>query len=71
MPITGEAAAHDPDAIVAAAAAADIPAARCPGVAAALRFLAARDWRVPPRVLVAGSLHLAGEVLALNGTPPE
>ncbi len=71
VPITGEAAAHDPDAIVAAAAAADIPAARCPGVAAALRFLAARDWRVPPRVLVAGSLHLAGEVLALNGTPPE
>ena len=25
----------------------------------------------PPRILIAGSLYLAGEVLALNGTPPE
>ena len=63
--------AHDPDRILAAAGAAGIPAARCPGVEAALRFLAARRWPVPPRVLVAGSLHLAGEVLGLNGTPPE
>ena len=63
--------AHDPDRILAAAAAAGIPAARCPDVPSALRFLAARGWPVLPRVLVAGSLHLAGEVLGLNGTPPE
>jgi dihydrofolate synthase/folylpolyglutamate synthase len=24
-----------------------------------------------PRILIAGSLYLAGDVLALNGTPPE
>jgi dihydrofolate synthase/folylpolyglutamate synthase len=24
-----------------------------------------------PRILITGSLYLAGEVLALNGTPPE
>ena len=24
----------------------------------------------PPRILIAGSLYLAGEVLAANGTPP-
>ena len=25
----------------------------------------------PPRLLITGSLYLAGEVLAANGTPPE
>ncbi len=29
-----------------------------------------RDWPQPPRVLICGSLYLAGEVLAANGTPP-
>ena len=38
---------------------------------AALLFVAAREWRAAPRILIAGSLYLAGEVLALNGTPPE
>ena len=63
--------AHDPDRILAAAAGWGIAGARCPDVLMALRYLAARRWPVPPRVLVAGSLHLAGEVLRLNGTPPE
>ncbi len=71
VPITGDGGAHDPDAILAGAVSAGIPAARCPDVGSALHFLAARDWPVPPRVLVTGSLHLAGEVLSLNGTPPE
>ncbi|MBH0619639.1 hypothetical protein I3A86_26500, partial [Salmonella enterica] len=62
---------HDPDRVLAAAATAGIAGARCPDVPSALRYLAARDWPVPPRVLIAGSLHLAGEVLGLNGTPPE
>jgi len=26
---------------------------------------------IPPRIVICGSLYLAGEVLALNGTPPE
>jgi hypothetical protein len=34
----------------------------------ALTFLAARNWLKPPRILITG---LAGEILALNGTPPE
>jgi dihydrofolate synthase/folylpolyglutamate synthase len=25
---------------------------------------------VPPRILITGSLYLAGRVLSLNGTPP-
>ncbi|MGL4974108.1 MAG: bifunctional folylpolyglutamate synthase/dihydrofolate synthase [Bosea sp. (in: a-proteobacteria)] len=36
----------------------------------ALREIASRSWAVPPRILICGSLYLAGEVLAANGTPP-
>ena len=36
----------------------------------ALREIAGRDWPTPPRVLICGSLYLAGEVLEANGTPP-
>ena len=28
-------------------------------------------WERPPRVLICGSLYLAGEVLAANGTLPQ
>ena len=41
-----------------------------PGVEAALRALAKLAYEVPPRVLITGSLYLAGHVLAINGTPP-
>ncbi|MBI5323382.1 folylpolyglutamate synthase/dihydrofolate synthase family protein [Bradyrhizobium sp.] len=40
------------------------------GVEAALRSLAKLAYETPPRILVTGSLYLAGHVLALNGTPP-
>ncbi len=61
-----------PAADVAAAASANgFPSAICGSVKSALLFLAARGWPTPPRILIAGSLYLAGEVLALNGTPPE
>jgi dihydrofolate synthase/folylpolyglutamate synthase len=36
----------------------------------ALREIAARSWPAAPRVLICGSLYLAGEVLSANGTPP-
>jgi dihydrofolate synthase / folylpolyglutamate synthase len=39
-------------------------------VEAALRSLAKLAYETPPRILIAGSLYLAGHVLALNGTPP-
>ena len=57
--------------VAAAAAAEGLKAAACEDIEAALRFLSAREWRQPPRILIAGSLYLAGEVLALNGTPPK
>jgi dihydrofolate synthase/folylpolyglutamate synthase len=36
----------------------------------ALREIADRSWAVPPRILICGSLYLAGEVLSANGTLP-
>jgi len=39
-------------------------------VEAALRSLARLSYEVPPRILITGSLYLAGHVLSANGTPP-
>lgn len=41
-----------------------------PGIEAALRALSRLAYDLPPRILITGSLYLAGHVLALNGTPP-
>ena len=41
-----------------------------PGIEAALRALSRLAYEVPPRILITGSLYLAGHVLAINGTPP-
>jgi dihydrofolate synthase / folylpolyglutamate synthase len=40
-------------------------------VEAALRALARLAYEVPPRILITGSLYLAGHVLSANGTPPK
>ncbi len=39
-------------------------------VEAALQSLARLAYEIPPRILIAGSLYLAGHVLAANGTLP-
>ena len=48
-----------------------IPAESRDSVEAALAAIGRLGLEPPPRILIAGSLYLAGEVLALNGTPPE
>ena len=40
------------------------------GIEPALRTLTGLAYEVSPRILITGSLYLAGHVLALNGTPP-
>jgi dihydrofolate synthase/folylpolyglutamate synthase len=40
------------------------------GIEAALCSIAKLAYEVPPRILITGSLYLAGHVLAINGTPP-
>jgi dihydrofolate synthase/folylpolyglutamate synthase len=58
------------DAIADAARAVGIPAQSSPGIDAALAAIRSFDIQPSPRVLITGSLYLAGEVLAANGTPP-
>jgi len=48
-----------------------IPALARPDVESAIELAGKLDLEPPPRILIAGSLYLAGEVLATNGTPPE
>jgi dihydrofolate synthase/folylpolyglutamate synthase len=48
-----------------------IPAMSRDTVEAALEVAGKLDLAPAPRVLITGSLYLAGEVLAANGTPPE
>jgi dihydrofolate synthase / folylpolyglutamate synthase len=70
VPVHGEHAARTPNDVAALANGAGLPAVACESIESALRFLTARKWAMPPRVLIAGSLYLAGEVLRLNGTLP-
>jgi dihydrofolate synthase/folylpolyglutamate synthase len=71
VPVEADQYAKPAGEVAAAANAVGLSAAACGSVELALRFLAAREWRVPPRILITGSLYLAGQVLALNGTPPK
>jgi dihydrofolate synthase/folylpolyglutamate synthase len=71
VPIPSQKAARPPDEVAELARQAGLPASIAADVEDALKAIAGRDWTVKPRVLIAGSLYLAGEVLAANGTPPE
>ena len=56
--------------IAAAAQSAGMPADAAPGIAEALVAIGQLGFDPAPRILITGSLYLAGEVLALNGTEP-
>jgi len=70
VPVTGQIAARPPEAIAELAKAAGLMSSVRPGVEAALAALNDTIWERAPRILICGSLYLAGEVLAANGTPP-
>jgi dihydrofolate synthase/folylpolyglutamate synthase len=59
-----------PDALADAARSLGMRVETAPSVAAALQSLTRLAYEVPPRILIAGSLYLAGHVLAENGTLP-
>ena len=63
-------ASRKPEEIVVAARRAGLIAEPVASVEAALERVGALALEKPPRVLITGSLYLAGAVLALNGTPP-
>jgi len=68
--IPGAVNAMPPDRLADAARALGMRVEIADSLEAALRGLATLAYEVPPRILIAGSLYLAGHVLALNGTPP-
>ena len=70
VPMTAETPTWRPRAIVDLAEEAGFRARSAPDLEAALGGLGRTAYERPPRVLICGSLYLAGEVLKLNGTPP-
>lgn len=71
VPIGGEHQARTAAEVAEAAQSVGLAATTAADFQAALRAVAGRSWPVAPRVLIAGSLYLAGEVLKANGTLPE
>ncbi|HLH87751.1 MAG TPA: folylpolyglutamate synthase/dihydrofolate synthase family protein [Xanthobacteraceae bacterium] len=59
-----------PAALAATAQKIGIAAQSAGGIEEALDMVRALELTPPPRVLITGSLYLAGDVLAANGTPP-
>ncbi len=70
VPIPGQHAARTPEDVADLARSVGLAARPSLSVLAALEDVRSRAWPVPPRILICGSLYLAGEVLNLNGTPP-
>jgi dihydrofolate synthase/folylpolyglutamate synthase len=70
VPIPGQVAARPAEEVAAIAARVGLTTSTAPNVEAALISLHDYVWDRPPRVLVCGSLYLAGAVLEANGTPP-
>jgi dihydrofolate synthase/folylpolyglutamate synthase len=62
--------ARTPEDVAAAACEAGLAAEPVRSIEEALDRVGTLDLEVPPRVLITGSLYLAGAVLAANGTPP-
>lgn len=71
VPIPDQDNAMEPEVLAAAARALGMRVETAESVEAALRAVAQLAYEVPPRILIAGSLYLAGHVLAANGTVPE
>jgi dihydrofolate synthase/folylpolyglutamate synthase len=71
VPIPSQKVARAPEEVASLAEKAGLTARISSGFEAALREVAIRQWPTPPRLLMTGSLYLAGEILSANGTPPD
>jgi len=63
--------AMPPDILAATARDLGMRAETASSIKAALEAIAKLAYEIPPRILITGSLYLAGHVLAENGTPPQ
>jgi dihydrofolate synthase/folylpolyglutamate synthase len=70
VPVPGADKSLTAEAVAEAARAIGLTAASRDNLAAALEAVRKLDLDPPPRILITGSLYLAGEVLRMNGTPP-
>jgi dihydrofolate synthase/folylpolyglutamate synthase len=70
VPIPRQENSAPPEAIADAARSVAIPAQSSPDLQSALATIGRFDLAPPPRILVTGSLYLAGAALEANGTPP-
>ncbi len=71
VPIIGNDAGRDPVELAQIAQQAGIPASAAGSVDEALKRLTLMNLKPAPRILIAGSLYLAGNILRDNGTPPQ
>lgn len=71
VPIPGQIAARPAEEVATIAGSVGLTTSTQASVESALASLHDYVWEHPPRVLICGSLYLAGEVLAANGTLPE
>ena len=70
VPIPDHAASRKAGEVAAHARTAGFQAEEADNVEQALQRIKARSWAIPPRIVICGSLYLAGDVLRRNGTPP-
>jgi len=70
VPIPAQMAARPAEEVAAIAHRVGLTSSTAPSVETALSSLNEYVWERPPRILICGSLYLAGEVLAANGTLP-
>jgi dihydrofolate synthase/folylpolyglutamate synthase len=71
VPIAGHESAIAPESLADAARAVGIPATSRDSLNDALKAVGRLDLDPAPRILITGSLYLAGQALAANGTLPE
>ena len=69
--MVGEHIGRTPEDVATIAREVGLPATAFVSVAEALKSLAARSWPKAPRILIAGTLYLAGSVLAENDEAPK
>jgi dihydrofolate synthase/folylpolyglutamate synthase len=70
VPVPGAEKGLTAESVAAAARAIGLPATSRDNLGEALEAVRKMDLEPPPRILITGSLYLAGDVLRENGTPP-